>query len=351
MFWRDPSNVLEDIDQFSSLYIRAIGCIWSEYGVDNYDDDGENRDGDENWYQGRTTTFRANAAYSLYGIKKGQTRVQKCSRYTYINSFITNAGADTILNVLGRGNNDDDNGYGNAYCQEVDQDDNGRDRNLGSGDSGDQNDNDSVSTTMGCSLTGNTYVMATFQGAYCDGNYFLGITDDMKDYNKAMSKVTCDKIWDYSQGYSSGERVETAADTLLATSLACSSQMYGKRCPDPYGIIKKYRAAVTGRSGAAVQTFFRITSWIAFLVGLGLMTVAYYARYRKRIHRIIARLSKRRKKDQSERGDDQETITTTVDEKRSSSPTKKKKKKRSSSSSRGKSSRRPGSRVQKREIV
>jgi hypothetical protein len=203
MYWRDPSNVLEDLDTFSSLYIRAIGCIWSEYGIDNYDDDGENRDGDENWYQGRTTTFRANAAYSLYGIKRGQTRARKCSKATYINSFITNMGADTILNVLGRKNyaNDDDSGYGHAYCYEVDQ--GNRDRDLASGDK--EQEDDSVSTTMGCSLTSNNFVMATFQVGYCDGKYFLNITDEMNAYNKAMNKVTCDKIWDYSKGYSSGE--------------------------------------------------------------------------------------------------------------------------------------------------
>jgi hypothetical protein len=45
--------------------------MWSEYGY-AYDDDGENRDGDENWYQGRTTSFRANAG-GLFLIKD-QTR-------------------------------------------------------------------------------------------------------------------------------------------------------------------------------------------------------------------------------------------------------------------------------------
>lgn len=312
MYWKDPSNVLEDLDTFSSLYIQFIGCIWSEYGIDNYDDDGENRDGDENWYQGRTTTFRANAAYSLYGIKRGQTRLNKCSRATYINSFITTMGADTILNVLGR-KNYDDSGYGHAYCYEVDQDN--RDRDLASGDNA-QND-DSISTTMGCSLTGDKFVMSTFQGSYCEGQYFLNTIDNMNAYNKAINKVTCEKIWDYSKGYKSGERVETAADTLLAASSACSNYMYSGHCPDPYGIGKRYKAAIAKQGGMSVQKKFQVTSWIALSVGLGLIAVAVYVKNRMRI--------RRRKYDQD---------TSTAVEKSSSSPKKKKKRRLKSESSR-----------------
>ena len=306
MYWKDPSNVLEDLDTFSSLYIQFVGCIWSEYGIDNFDDDGENRDGDENWYQGRTTTFRANAAYSLYGIKRGQTRIKKCSKATYINSFITNMGADTLLNVLGR-NNYDDTGYGHAYCYEVNQDN--RDRDLASGDS--------ISTTMGCSLTGDTFVMAKFQGSYCEGQYFLNTTDTMNTYNKAMKKVTCEKVWDYNKGYKKGERVETAADTLLAASSACSNYMYNGRCPDPYGIGRRYKAAIARQGGMSVQRKIQVTSWIAFLLGLGLMAVAAYVKNQTRIHR----------------GEyDQDTCTTEEDS-CSSSPKRNNKKKRLKSES------------------
>lgn len=49
MYWKDSTNVLSDLDQFKALYIKVHGCVWSEYGLgDNYDDDGENHDGDEN---------------------------------------------------------------------------------------------------------------------------------------------------------------------------------------------------------------------------------------------------------------------------------------------------------------
>jgi hypothetical protein len=61
-------NILADLNQFSALYIKVHGCVWSEYGLGNsFDDDGENHDGDGTWYMTRVQTFRANAAFSLYG--------------------------------------------------------------------------------------------------------------------------------------------------------------------------------------------------------------------------------------------------------------------------------------------
>jgi len=296
MYWREPGNVLEDLDQFSALYIRQVGCMWSEYGYSNYDDDGENRDGDENWYQGRTTSFRANAAYSLYGIKRSLhfPGLRKCSRHTYINTFITNNGADAILNITGRLSSTDDfySGYGHAYCYEADNDDN--ERELGSGD---QDNDNSLSTTMGCSLNGYKYAMAIFRGGYCDGKYFLNTTDSMKDYNKDMSSVKCDKIWDYSTAYNKRQRVDTPADYLLEESSSCSNYMYDGRCPDPYGVNKAYKKAISrGGGGTLIQPFFRVISWMALLVGLVLMGAAYYIKQKRWIRKRGSRLLRGRRK-------------------------------------------------------
>ena len=63
---------------------------WSEYGQGYlYDDDGENHDGSTTWYQTRTQAFRANTAYSLYGVLKGDFSLRSCTQGTYINSFFT----------------------------------------------------------------------------------------------------------------------------------------------------------------------------------------------------------------------------------------------------------------------
>lgn len=32
MYWKDSLNVLQDLDQFSSLYITYHGCVWSKVG-------------------------------------------------------------------------------------------------------------------------------------------------------------------------------------------------------------------------------------------------------------------------------------------------------------------------------
>ena len=45
MYWNDAANVLQDLSKFSALFIKYHGCVWSECHVDQFDDDGEDRDG------------------------------------------------------------------------------------------------------------------------------------------------------------------------------------------------------------------------------------------------------------------------------------------------------------------
>jgi len=294
MWWGDPSNVLEDMDKFQALYIKFHGCIWSEYGIDNFDDDGENRDGDEEWYQGRTQPFRANAVYSLYGVMNGQFRFRKCTRNTYINTFMTNMGADTILNVLGVQGFDDTYGYGNDYCYEIDEydasnraDEYDADRRGLSSDNGDEN---SLSETMGCSLEGDGFSMAVFEGSYCDGNYFLDEADPMEDYNDAMGAVQCEQIWD-AKGYYFGQ-------DLLMNSSACEGYAYEGRCADPYGLKQRYSKMLGFRSSnvGMVQKFFRSLSWIALLAGTLLMSAAFIIRRKYGLRNRRRRNRKKRKR-------------------------------------------------------
>ena len=276
---------------------------WSEYGIDDFDDDGENRDGDEDWYQGRTLPFRANVAYSLYGVLKGQFRINKCSKATYINTFVTFMGADALLNTIGRHGlgNDDDAGYGNAYCTQMDAYDlYGRDRDL-LGDlfdrdlgSGDNNNNDNlISTTMGCAINSDKFVMAAFGNGYCDGNKFLNNTDDMRSYNRAMKNIRCEKIWDqHSTKY--------IGDELLRSSNACDSSYYGNRCPDPYGRKKRYAKMSSGGTSFTdgARRFFlyfvRGLAWILLFAGLLLLAAAFWIK--RRYGRGRRRRSSRRKK-------------------------------------------------------
>ena len=259
--------------------------MWSECALDDTDDavQGDYRDGDEQWYQYRTQSFCANAAYSLYGIRKeAESRGVfgwltnsgggwgGCQKKHFINSFFTYGVADNLLVALGEvpvvyydddgdGNDDagrrledaangddaananDDDGWtsqsANAVCTEIDyheDDDQAADEDEGnSGDrrfssSGDANYG--YSSSLGCASDG-SYIMAAFQGNSCDGNYFVDSVDDFDDYNAQHSSVGCQKIYledtydvDYSMIYK-----------LLSNSWTCDIRLYPNVCPDPWG--------------------------------------------------------------------------------------------------------------------
>ena len=103
-FWVDAQDVIDDLDSYAKLWVKPHSCVWSECAVDDTDDGymGDNRDGDEQWYQYRTQGFCANAAYSLYGVKHVDAWIPSisCSRSHFINSFFTYGGADTLLKAF-----------------------------------------------------------------------------------------------------------------------------------------------------------------------------------------------------------------------------------------------------------
>jgi hypothetical protein len=376
MYWKDAANVLQDLEQFQALYVEVHGCVWSECGVDNFDDDGENHDGDENWYETRTRTFCANAAYSLYGIRKNNFKLlHTCSKGTYINSFFTYGGADVLakaldLSISNKDGNrytppidyDDAYGYGsssstsNSDCVAVDSN-YGRqlqqlphqDRRLsGSEDSGDDfvdydgtdTSPQTVATTMGCAASATSkfdkFVLAGFSDTSCMGRNFVETLDTYTNYNKAMRKVSCTRIWDLgsynrqnknnnnnndddgnnnnnnddlynaadddannrelnendnNQGYT--RIYHSVAEELLYQSWACDLSLYPEQCPDPYGLKRKYfnvlKAAKNGQPiqlavwNARLRKPIQILTWFLFVVGAYLAIFAYSIRNRSYI--------------------------------------------------------------------
>ena len=116
-----PGDILDTLDQYDKFWIEVTpqhkntsgkggSCVWSEctLGYKNSGDDdekGDGRDGDSQWYQYRTQSFCANAAYSLYGRKKYELNPlgwMGCSERHYINSFFTYGGADNLLRAIGK---------------------------------------------------------------------------------------------------------------------------------------------------------------------------------------------------------------------------------------------------------
>lgn len=320
MYWKDSPNVLEDLTKFSALYIKVHGCVWSEFGLGtSYDDDGENHDGDGNWYMSRTQPFRANAAFSLYGTLRDDVNfIGGCKKGTYINSFFTYLGADTIVKLFGLGVSAfPDASYGSNYCYEYQDNSgsnnkNGKDRrDLKSGDN--NNNADTMSTTMGCAADG-SFANAKFLGDDCDGKYFLNITDSLKKYNSAIKKVGCQQIWNYHKDYTGSralgqnyndDQITTTygsiAEKLLLTSFACDLNLYPEACPNPYGLKAKYtkkmnsaaaasrkassRSFANGVVAGAWQNPLLFFSWFFLVIAMLLGVYAYVVKNRRYVQK------------------------------------------------------------------
>jgi hypothetical protein len=110
-------------------------------GSSDYDRDGDDDEEIDNWYMGRTQCFRANAAYSLYGVLKGES-VKGCNHLTYINSFFTDYGVEVFSSALGYAGVQ--NPDGRRYLEDAEEDDGG-DNGDDADDNEDDNENDNDS--------------------------------------------------------------------------------------------------------------------------------------------------------------------------------------------------------------
>lgn len=250
--------------------------------MDNNDDDGNNRDGDEQWYLQRTQDFCANAAFSLYGVPKNHMSVLSCSRGNYINSFFTYGGADSILASIKKQpsvyyNAEYTNGYYNYNFA-----------STGNATNSDcvVNKNDGLSSTMGCNLKGK-FAIAAFDGQYCHGTDFYDIIDPLKSYNRQMERVGCHKVW------GGGLRSVDAVTDILSNSWSCDLDLYPNGCPDPYGQKKRYdyalRAVAHGQNptwavvNMKLKAPLRILSWFLIVMGIFFLVFGYTVKNRQRI--------------------------------------------------------------------
>lgn len=275
---------------------------WSECAVDDTDDGymGDNRDGDEQWYQYRTQEFCANAAYSLYGVKKGQSSLfSTCTRGHFINSFFTYGGADNLLLAIGKqptvyySNYDDDDGEdddnnhqnSNAKCVELERDDDDDERRHLRQLSG-SNDENAFTSTMGCSAEG-SFVVASFEANNCNGNYYAGILDTFDKYNKQQENIGCHRIWRRASGDA------TSIMYLMNNSWTCDLDLYPNGCPDPYGKKARYDYALKtiahgGNANWAYKNMMlkrpmHFTSILFAILASFLIVFTYYVKNRDRM--------------------------------------------------------------------
>ncbi|VEU40008.1 unnamed protein product [Pseudo-nitzschia multistriata] len=310
-FWIEATDIISDLDSYDKLWIKPHSCVWSECNVDDTDDGytGDNRDGDEQWYQYRTQGFCANAAYSLYGRKKEDGRFPSfsgCSRRHFINSFFTYGGADNLLKSIGESpvvynyngedngsndnaNNEDGNGSSaNEICVEIEYgsgyDDNVNEDQSGSGSG--SNDNNEFSGTLGCGPDGE-YVIAAFESSSCDGNYFAGIVNNFDEYNEQHSAIGCHNIYQYGNEAS----VEDVT-MLLSNSWSCDRRLYPNGCPDPYGKKQSYDFAIrTVAHGGNAERAYRnmmlklplhIVSWVLLALTVTVFILTYLVKNESR---------------------------------------------------------------------
>jgi len=254
---------------------------WSEYGTGeangNNPQSGCGGDGSaESWYLGRTQCFRANAAYSLYGIKAGaDVPANPCaSPENYINSLFTTGGIESFGGNVGVNYNY----YGvSTTCTATNNGQAAEGEPVEGEDAAaqmtrDHNQlyySDYTSTTLGCSASGE-FVLSTFQGAYCSGNHFLSSSADYADFNEDLSEVGCYEIFSY-------DNHNNPSLALLEASSVCSHSEYSQRCPDPHGMKRKRDTGLflySKLQNRAVPMIMPILSAILLLFASGFYAMA-----------------------------------------------------------------------------
>lgn len=269
-----------------ALSAFLVFISWSDY--DDGSGNGCNYNGamdEESWYMGLAPCYRANAAYSLYGVLKGDKHAVKgCRPKNFINSFFTTRGVETFTAYMGyagasftSASNDDDTYAGgvSSYCQAAENDDDGANDNGDDGYShGDKLGSGYSSYGVGCSATGGQYEEKTFQGQYCTESPKTKVTDTLTTFNSDMDQISCTQIYSSSgQDNDGGSPLE-----LLVYSRACSVLEYPGVCPDPHGKLLSYERRLEDSTGFVhnqrKERVRKNMAWILMVVGLVLIIVA-----------------------------------------------------------------------------
>jgi hypothetical protein len=257
--------------------------------------------------QYRTQNFCANAAFSLYGRKRGGIGLfsfASCNNRHFINSFFTYGGADSLLKAIGEtpvvyyedgdqnDNSNDGNGgtSANAACVEIDYEggDTDNNNNEDNDNEGSQDNNGGYTGTLGCAADG-SYVIAAFQSSSCDGNYFSGTIDDsFAEYNEQHSSIGCHEIYKYGNEAS----VESVI-TLLENAWSCDIRLYPNGCPDPFGQKQKFDYALRtvahgGNPARAYQNMMitkplHIATWVMLALTAVIFIIVYLKKNKKRV--------------------------------------------------------------------
>ena len=255
---------------------------------------------------GQTQCFRANVAYSLYGVLKGATHFGNfCRKSTYINSFFTNYGVESFGGPLGL-----DVDTANSYCTSQEPEDGQSENYVDEIDddylsSGTEFINYQAYTSYGTGCSAGKFVTDKYSGAFCHGDRYTKTIDTLDTFNSAVESLGCTQI--YSRSGSNRREVENEdynfggmeAVDVLSFSTACDVRQYPKECPDPYGKKWEYTSnlerglsSVALSSRSPIQSVTNFLTIVFTLLGLLFMAMAYNV-HRKTAH--LARESAKRR--------------------------------------------------------
>jgi hypothetical protein len=276
---------------------------WSPYSNSNEDDfqcGAEEADDEELWYTNLAPCYRAQAAYSLYGILKGAEDTG-CSKKTFINSFFTSAGFESFTTALagtgitfqsnsnGDDEEEDDGDYPGGVSSQCEaekvNDDDGEQNGYGHNQKMNQG-----YTSYGVTCTSNgDYVQSSFVGASCTQSAANTIMNNLTNLNQDLEQAVCVPIYkpsssayDDDQGNNNNNKNgdnDNDPTNLLLYSQSCSVREYpGGACPDPYGKLRSYEHKLEASTGHAHnqrrEKAITISSWVLFVLGSLLLVSA-----------------------------------------------------------------------------
>lgn len=225
MYWKDAENVLQDLSQFSALYVRFHHCAWTWNQNKNNADEGVEEN--DYWYMGKIPPMEANVAFSLYGQLSGGS-FNGCGKDSFINSFYTTSGFNNFTSAMKSAGM---TGFSSSttYTAEC------------YGGFG-----------VGCDGSGG-FALHQYSSNLCAPNDVTKTTNTLATLNSAMKSAQCIQIYNKARSHSSSSSYDDDDGSssrsgtplaLLDYSAACFYQNVFSpegNCPDPYGMIAYYK--------------------------------------------------------------------------------------------------------------
>lgn len=238
---------------------------------------------------GETECFRANVAFSLYGVLSGKEDLG-CDKRTFINSFFTTTGVETFTQALYnagvtfQSNSNAENDYPGGVSSQCSSQD-GNNNNNGDDAVSHNQKYGSGYTSYGLGCYKSAFAMKQFKGPFCNGQDEVKITDKLTNFNSDMTQASCVPIYGGSSGGDGNDNKNNNGLDVLYYSTACSVREFPGACPDPYGKLAGYARADAQAVAKAAhprrERLKMIFSWILLALGILLILFSLHVWFRR----------------------------------------------------------------------